>query len=62
MQIEEAKSLRQKWEQQGDQLCKHLQIDKEYYRGTHTMDYVCTVCGKEFSLMEKKAIAQINGQ
>jgi hypothetical protein len=61
MQVEEAKTLRERWREQGDQHCSHLKIVKEYYRGTHTMDYVCTDCGKEFSLTEKKDIEQNHG-
>lgn len=56
MQLEEAKRLREKWEASGAQNCKHPEIHKEYYGGAHTMDYVCIVCGEEFSLAEKKQI------
>ena len=58
MQIEEAQALRRKWKEQGDEPCQHPSIDKEYYRGMHTMEYVCMICGEEFSIDEKRAIEQ----
>lgn len=56
MQTSESKALRKRWEEEGNKICEHPHITKEYYLGTHTMDYVCTVCGKEFSLEEKRVI------
>ena len=29
--------------------CKHENIEKEYYLGTQTGDYICTDCGTTFS-------------
>ena len=29
--------------------CTHENIEKEYYLGSQTGDYVCTSCGKTFS-------------
>lgn len=43
MQSSEASELRKKW---GDKPCDHKHIDKEYYAGSATGDYVCTQCGR----------------
>jgi hypothetical protein len=50
MTAEEGKMLRKAWV--GDK-CNHSQVDKEYINGTHTGDYICTQCGKEFTQEEK---------
>ena len=44
-----AKKLREEW---GDKPCNHPKIEKEYYADTHTLDYVCIQCGKEFNVLE----------
>lgn len=46
MQMEDAKELREKW---GNKPCNHPILDKEYYLGTQTGDYICTQCGKSAS-------------
>jgi transposase-like protein len=46
MQLEKAKKLEKAW---GKQPCDHPDIEKEYYLGSDTGDYVCTTCGKSFS-------------
>lgn len=51
MQHAEAQKLRKSW---GDKPCDHKHIEKEYYLGSDTMDYVCTTCGREFTREEKK--------
>jgi len=53
MQTDKAKQLREDW---GDKPCDHPSIVKEYYLGTHTMDYVCTVCGAELTKNTKDNI------
>jgi len=45
MQYEDAKYLRQKWKDNGNKVCTHPSIEKEYYLGAQTGDYVCTTCG-----------------
>ena len=45
MQMDDAAELRRKWKAKGDPPCDHPHLDKEYYLGTQTMDYVCTRCG-----------------
>ncbi len=49
MEYYAAKKLRETW---GDKPCEHLKIGKEYYADTHTLDYVCKQCGKEFNVLE----------
>jgi hypothetical protein len=56
--MSDATALRKKWEEEGNKPCIHPEITKEYYLGAHTMDYVCAVCGEEFSLDQKKSIEQ----
>ncbi|MDT3417203.1 hypothetical protein QO009_003098 [Brevibacillus aydinogluensis] len=46
MQMEDAARLREKW---GDKPCDHPYLDKEYYLGGQTGDYVCIQCGKSGS-------------
>ena len=53
MQHDKAKRIREKW---GDKPCNHPKLDKEYYLGAHTMDYVCTTCGREFTKKERDEI------
>jgi transposase-like protein len=48
MQIEEADRLRKQWKQLGNEPCNHSHLEKEYYLGASTGDYVCTQCGKSF--------------
>ena len=49
MQMDEAAALRKIW---GDKPCRHPELDREYYRGAHTGDVVCTTCGRSFSSEE----------
>lgn len=44
-----AKKLREEW---GSKPCDHIKIEKEYFADTHTLDYVCRQCGKEFTVLE----------
>lgn len=30
----------------GKQACEHSYLEKEYDKGTHTLDYVCPNCGE----------------
>lgn len=43
MQHSDAKRLEEKW---AGKPCKHSDIEKEYYLGTQTGDYVCSNCGR----------------
>ncbi len=53
MQHEKAKKLQMAW---GGKHCDHLSIEKEYYLGSATSDYVCSTCGAEFTKTEKEEI------
>lgn len=44
-----AKKVRDEW---GNKPCDHPKIEKEYFADTHTIDYVCSQCGKEFTILE----------
>jgi hypothetical protein len=37
----------------GNKPCDHPHLEKEYYVGAFLINYVCTQCGKEFSIPEK---------
>ncbi len=50
MQYYEAEELRKEWQ---GKPCNHENVEKEYHLGSHTGDYVCTVCGKEFTSREE---------
>ncbi len=43
LQSKEAEALRKAW---GDKPCKHPNLEKEYYLGADTGDWVCTICGR----------------
>jgi hypothetical protein len=49
MQFEKANRLNK---EKDEALCKHEKIEKEYYLGTQTGDYVCSSCGKIFTIKE----------
>lgn len=42
MQAIKAAKKSREW---GDKSCNHPKIEKEYYLGADTGDYVCTTCG-----------------
>lgn len=44
MQHNKAQELVKEW---GDKPCEHPHIEKEYYLGAQTGDYVCTTCGEQ---------------
>lgn len=49
MQMEKAAQLRKLWKAKGNPPCNHPDLDKEYYLGADTGDYVCTTCGESFA-------------
>ena len=53
MQNEKAKKLQEAW---GDKHCDHPSFEKEYYLASATMDYVCSICGADFTREEKDKI------
>ena len=52
MQTKEATRLRKMWEAKGNPPCDHPNLDKEYYLGAQTGDYVCIACGESFAPSE----------
>jgi len=48
-----AQKLRDTW---GDKPCIHPHLEKEYYTGAFLTNYVCTQCGKAFSIPQKMEI------
>jgi hypothetical protein len=58
VQMDEADSVRRQWEQAGRPACAHEKLDREYYLGSNTGDYVCLTCGETFSPAERDALWQ----
>jgi hypothetical protein len=46
--MDEASRLRNAWEEKGNPPCAHDELEKEYYLGAATGDYICTRCGQSF--------------
>lgn len=42
----------------GKKPCDHPHLDKEYYVGAFLINWVCTQCGKEFTIAEKLEMNQ----
>lgn len=40
-------------ESRGDIPCDHPHLEKEYYTGAFLTNYVCSLCGKEFTIAQK---------
>jgi len=45
-----AQKIRDSW---GIKPCNHPHFEKEYYVGAFLVNYVCTQCGKEFTIADK---------
>jgi hypothetical protein len=45
-----AQKIRESW---GEKACDHPHFEKEYYIGAFLVNYVCTQCGKEFTIADK---------
>ena len=50
MQARDVAQLQEEW---GEKPCNHAHVEKEYYLGADTGDYVCITCGKEFTSREE---------
>lgn len=48
-----AANWKRKKEKNPELKCEHKNLEKEYYLGTDTGDYVCTECGEAFTKAEK---------
>jgi hypothetical protein len=53
MQNSKAQEIREKW---GEEQYSHPFLEKEYYLGANTLDFICSVCGQEFTKEEKEKI------
>jgi len=45
-----AQKVKEEW---GDKPCDHPVLEKEYYVGAFLINWVCTKCGKEFTIAQK---------
>jgi hypothetical protein len=50
MEYSVAQKVKEAW---GKQPCDHPHLEKEYYVGAFLINWVCTRCGKEFSISDK---------
>lgn len=50
MEYYQAQKVKESW---GDKPCIHPHLEKEYYSGAFLINYICTQCGKEFTIAEK---------
>jgi hypothetical protein len=50
MEYYSVQKLKESW---GKKPCDHPKLEKEYYAGAFLINYVCTQCGKEFSIADK---------
>jgi hypothetical protein len=50
MEYNVAQKLKDSW---GNKPCDHHRIEKEYYLGAYLINWVCTQCGKEFTIAQK---------
>jgi hypothetical protein len=53
MEYSDALKVKESW---GDKHCDHPHIEKEVYNGTFLTNYICTQCGKEFTISQKLQI------
>jgi hypothetical protein len=50
MEYNEAQKVKELW---GDKPCDHPHLEREFYVGAFLLNYVCTRCGKEFTIAHK---------
>jgi hypothetical protein len=50
-----AQKVKDAW---GKKPCDHPHLEKEYYVGAFLVNWVCTQCGKEFTIAEKLEMYQ----
>jgi hypothetical protein len=50
MEYNDAQKLKESW---GNKPCDHPGFEKEYYVGAFLINWVCTQCGKEFTIAQK---------
>jgi hypothetical protein len=45
-----AQKVKEAW---GTKPCDHPHLEKEYYAGAFLINWICTQCGKEFTISQK---------
>jgi hypothetical protein len=55
MEYYAAQKVKDAW---GKKPCDHIHLEKEYYVGAYLVNWVCTMCGKEFSISDKLEMDQ----
>jgi hypothetical protein len=50
MEYYTALKVKESW---GNKQCNHPHLEKEYYAGAFLINYICTQCGKEFTIAQK---------
>ena len=50
MEYTTAQKVKESW---GKKPCDHPTLEKEYYAGAFLINYICTQCGKEFTIAQK---------
>jgi len=56
MEYYAAQKAKESW---GNKPCDHPHLEKEYYVGAFLINYVCTQCGKEFSIAHKLELDEV---
>ena len=55
MEYSVAQKIKEAW---GKKPCDHKNLEKEYYVGAFLTNWICTQCGKEFTISEKLEMDQ----
>lgn len=50
MEYYDALKVKESW---GEKTCDHPHLEKEYYSGAFLTNWVCTQCGREFTIPQK---------
>ena len=50
-----AQKVKETW---GKKPCDHPKLEKEYYAGAFLVNWICTQCGREFTIAEKLGMDQ----
>ena len=56
MEYYAAQKVKVSW---GNKPCDHPRLEKEYYVGAYLVNWVCTTCGKEFTISDKLELDQM---
>lgn len=50
-----AQKVKDEW---GNKPCEHPHLEREYYGGAFLINWICTQCGKEFTIAQKMEMDQ----